>query len=143
MMTGFNGRRRARGQVSLEFLVLFAAFLAFLGIWFGVIARTGEGVQKGVEAAYLQETAARIAGALDSACLMGEGNVRVVEAKLAGSAQLEVRGRRLFLTGEGGNAVREDLECDAGGALFALSNGQKVEVRRSGGVTEIISLPIN
>ena len=81
----------------MEFLVLFAAFLAFLGIWFGVIARTGEGVQKGVEAAYLQETAARIAGALDSACLMGEGNVRVVEAKLAGSAQLEVRGRRLFL----------------------------------------------
>lgn len=132
-----------RGQASLEFLVLFAAFLAFLGIWFGVIARTGEGVQKGVEAARLEEAAARIASALDSACLMGEGNVRVVEAKLAGKAQLEVRGKRLFLVGESGNAVRENLECDAGGALFALSDGQKVEVRRENGATGIKPLPIN
>jgi hypothetical protein len=126
----------------LEFLVLFAAFLAFLGIWLGVIARTGEGVQAGIEAADLQATGARLASALDSACLMGEGNVRIVEAQLAGAAQVEVRGDRLFLVGKSG-AVREELKCDAGSALFDLQNGQKVEVRRSNGATGIAPLPIN
>ncbi|MFA6036055.1 MAG: class III signal peptide-containing protein [Candidatus Micrarchaeia archaeon] len=142
MMTGFNRQEQARGQVSLEFLVLFAAFLAFLGIWLGVIARTGEGVQAGVEAADLQATGARLASALDSACLMGDGNVRIVEAQLAGAAQVEVRGDRLFLIGEKG-AVRQELKCDAGTALFELQNGQKVEVRREAGATLIAPMPIS
>jgi len=117
-----------KAQVSLEFLVLAAAFLAFLAAWLPVIAKVKGSAESGAEAAYLQEAAARIAGALDSVCLMGEGNVRVVEIRLARDAKLELTGRKLFLVA-GGNAVEKDLRCEAEGAGMVLEDGERLEVR--------------
>ncbi|VVC04591.1 Uncharacterised protein [Candidatus Burarchaeum australiense] len=129
----------ARAQVSLEFLVLVAAFLAFLAAWMPVISRINADAGKGIAEMQARETASGLAAALDDVCMLGEGNVRMVDVKLAGPADVEGRGKRVFVVGKG-YAVAADMLCSSGPdfrlhvdgnariRVYAQEGGVKVEL---------------
>ena len=86
-----------RGQVSLELLVVLAIFLAVLGAWMaGVVEVQAEmGRAFGAESASI--AAGRLASAMDSACVMGDGNREALDIYLPDNATVGVEGNRLVL----------------------------------------------
>ncbi|MDO8339029.1 MAG: class III signal peptide-containing protein [Candidatus Burarchaeum sp.] len=136
---------RSRAQVSLEFLIILAAFLAFLAVWIPVLGKINDGAQQGIATGYAKESAARLAAALDDVCMLGEGNVRLVEMRLAGPARVEGKGKKVFVvSGAGGYAVSADRLCgsgsgasDSGNFVLELEGSTKLKVWSEAGSTQV------
>ena len=130
-----------RGQVSLEFLIILAAFLAFLAVWIPVLGKINSGAQQGIAVGYAKESAVRLAAALDDVCMLGQGNVRVVEMRLAGPAQVEGKGKKVFVTGKTGEyAVSADRLCGSGqenAFVFELEGDSTLKVWSEDGLERV------
>ncbi|MFH0818158.1 MAG: class III signal peptide-containing protein [Candidatus Micrarchaeota archaeon] len=98
-----------RAQVSLEFLVLLAAFLAFTGVWLSLIFSVEHGITKSLEYSKIEALASDIREAADAICLMGPGSSK--EVKIGLSAKLEFSGKEMKLS-SGGKVVKKPLRCE-------------------------------
>ncbi|RLG20090.1 hypothetical protein DRN67_00880 [Candidatus Micrarchaeota archaeon] len=126
-----------RAQVSLEFLILLIAFLAFLAAWLPLLAEIKEGAERRVALNRAREAGARLAGALDDVCILGEGNVRELELNFVDEVKVEVKGRRVFVIGKNyavsierlcsGSEFSMEFEGQARLRISAEDGGIKVE----------------
>jgi len=125
-----------RAQVSLELLVLVAAFLAFLAAWLPVLGGIKEGAERGIAVSLARDSAARLAGALDDVCMLGEGNARVVEVRLAGGARVEGRGKKVFVVGKD-YTVGADRLCSSDEFMLELDGSARLRVSHEGGSVRV------
>ena len=70
-----------RAQISVETLLVFLLFLVLLGIAYTAASKLGAASQNQINAALSRETYNELSSRLESACLLGQGNVRVVDVK--------------------------------------------------------------
>lgn len=133
--------KMGRAQLSLEFLILLAAFLAFLALWIPVLAKVKAGSEEGMAIAYARESAARLAGALDDVCMLGRGNVREIEMRLVGPAQIEGKGKKVFVVGKAGEyAVSADRLCGSGNSgnfVLQLEGKERLRVSSEAGSVRV------
>jgi len=132
----------SRAQVSLEFLIILAAFLAFLAVWIPVLGKINSGEEQGIAVGYARESAVRLAGALDDVCMLGEGNVRIVEMRLARPGRVEGKGKKVFVVGKAGEyAVSADRLCGSGNSgdnfVFELAGDAKLKVWSEAGSIQV------
>ena len=129
-----------KAQVSLEFLVLMAAFLAFLAAWLPLIGKMKADSERALSISYARESAARLAGALDDVCMLGGGNVREVDVRLVGGARVEGKGNRVFIVGKE-YAVGADRLCSTTDFQLVLDGPGRLRVgaRESAVVVEAIN----
>jgi len=121
------------GQISLESLLLFLIFLSLLGISLAASGRISAAAQSRIayekSASDFQDFAAN----LKSACVLGNGNVRVVELS-GGAARLAAGGKTLgFTAGNFSSQLNSSCELavlqPATAAEFTIENkGGKIEI---------------
>ena len=70
-----------RAQISVETLLVFLLFLVLLGIAYTAASKLGAASQNQINAALSRETLNELSSRIESVCLLGEGNKRVVDVK--------------------------------------------------------------
>lgn len=83
--------RRLRGQSSIEFLILLAAFFAFLAAWVPVINSVRQASAESMEQKYAELALSDLVGAGDEVFILGSGNAREVEGEAARECERELR----------------------------------------------------
>ena len=68
-----------RGQLSLEFLIVFAVFLAVLLLAVTAISKISYEEERTMERAFGKLALSDISSAANNACVLGDGNVRIVK----------------------------------------------------------------
>lgn len=124
----------AKAQVSLEFLVLFVAFMAFLSVWVSLILTVAEGVGESIEFSNLCALGADIREAADAVCLMGPGSSRVVEPDFG--AEVGFSGRTLTVS-SGGMKVVESMRCESARASMKLNIGGELRIENREGKLDV------
>ncbi len=125
---------RGKAQVSLEFLVLLAAFLAFLTVWLSLILKVEGGIEKSLEFSRLEAAASDIREAADAVCLMGPGSSNAM--KVSGNAKLTLSGKEMALE-MGGRAVKEVLRCESSGKSIAIAGPSELVLENLEGKIKI------
>ena len=126
------GGRRA--QVSLEFLVLLAAFLAFLSVWLSLILKVEGGIERSLEFSRLEAAASDIREAADAVCLMGPGSSKSVP--VGGDSEVTFSRKQLELEANK-RVVREALRCESFGESIEIAGTGELVLENAGGVIKI------
>jgi len=115
-----NGRIRAsaacrsfsKAQISVETLLVFLVFLVILGIAYTASTKLGAASQQSIGKALSRETFNELSSKIEEACLLGNGNVRIVQVKGQPMA-LSASGRTItFNVGEPEFTAQKDFYCD-------------------------------
>lgn len=93
-------------QVSLEYMLVMLALLTFLTVWFSSILSTQTTVNTALERSETALLADRLAEAINSVCLMGSGNKRVLKVSSLGETRVILNGTHLTI----GNFTRR-IHC--------------------------------
>ncbi len=72
---------QSRAQLSLELLMVFLIFLSLLAISYAAASKAGDVAQRKIAQELSQSSFNGFASALDSACSLGNGNVRIVKIR--------------------------------------------------------------
>ena len=71
----------SRAQASIETLIVFIIFLSAFGIVYAASSRLAAGAQTRLDTSLSQSSFSEFSAKLQSACALGNGNVREVEVK--------------------------------------------------------------
>lgn len=98
-----------RGQVSVELLVVMAAFFAFLVAWLPVVLNVGSAASADVAARYAQLAATDIQKSAEEVALLGPGNSKQLEIVLQADTEFgfESEAIRLVYSDDSGRRVVE------------------------------------
>ncbi|MFC2174707.1 hypothetical protein ACFLQ2_02445 [archaeon] len=77
-----------RGQVSLEFMVVLAVFLAAMALWLTGVNQASGAITVALGAKQSVLAAERLASTINAVCVMGSGNSLDTEAYVAGNASV-------------------------------------------------------
>lgn len=132
---------RTRAQVSLEFLLVLAAFLAFLALWVPVQIELIETTKASLQAKQLQLALADVKNAADAVCTLGNGNEKTIgittpDATLAmenNTLSIKSTGNasRQFSLEEQTRCVLENKTINLSGKTSLTIMNEKQEVRIS------------
>ena len=122
-MAALATRRFERAQVSLEFLVLMAAFLAFLLVWLSLILDVKKGIDGSLSFSLLMATASDLREAADAVCLMGPGSSKEVAIKAGAAVELSGREMRVSSSGKVASLA---LRCETIGGKDKLAGNSAV-----------------
>ena len=114
----------SKGQITIEFLLLFAIFLSLLVIFVPVIMDAYVGSKALVLRHTKEKIATQLEGEINKLCILGEKNVRYVYI----SFPLEVRINASGNTIDVGGILREST-CEVFGDIFIQSGKIKLENR--------------
>lgn len=115
-----------RGQLSLEFLLVFAIFLALLLVSLSAISKIREVEEQQIAKRFANLMLADIANAVDEVCILGDGNSRNVRGEI-GEFELELVGKRELELRVKGGSTRKSIMCDAELLNGSFSGGAFVE----------------
>jgi uncharacterized protein (UPF0333 family) len=122
-----NGRIRAsaacrsssKAQISVETLLVFLVFLIILGIAYTASTKLGAASQQGIGKALSRETFNELSSKIEEACLLGNGNVRIVRVK-GQAVSLSSSGRTLQFTAPEFSG-QKDFSCEISSAPESAS----------------------
>ena len=86
-----------RGQLSLEFLLLFAIFLAALAMLAIAAFKTNNSAKSTVNGLLLQKALSDISNIANDICVLGEGNRRQLHLSLTEEVSLLASGRNITI----------------------------------------------
>jgi hypothetical protein len=87
----------ARGQLSLETLLVFTIFISLLGISYTATSKVGEIAQKKMVEELAKRSFEDFSAKLSSACSLGNGNIRTAEIR-GDAAKIESNGRGVLFS---------------------------------------------
>ena len=123
----------SRAQASIETLLVFLIFLSAFGIVYAASSRLAAGAQSRLDTSLSQSTFSDFAAKLQSACSLGNGNVRVVEVK-GKPAMLIAEGNGVTFAADGFSA-RANSSCEI--SLTTSSPGRSFRIVNTNGTLEI------
>ena len=88
---------KLRGQLTLEFLILFAVFMALLGLWVPVLAGVKKNTEQTISNLQLDSTLSSLIVFADELCVLGPGNIRVFSFSFIKEVSLSASGHNLEL----------------------------------------------
>lgn len=130
-----EGERMAKGQQSLELLILLAAFFAFLAVWVTVINSVRQGSAESMEQKYAELALSDLVGAGDEVYILGSGNARELELRLMGNATVSFdAGNASISILNGSRSWGREVRFRTGDAGIELEKGvNRLLVRNEGG----------
>lgn len=123
-------RKHSRAQVSLEFLVLLTAILAFLSIWLSLILSVRTGVTTSLDHLQLEAMASDLREAADAVCLMGPGSSK--EAELAGGVRIDFS-TDSFTLYSGKERIKKELRCPGTESSVSIPKKRTALIRNADG----------
>jgi len=133
----------SRAQASIETLLVFLIFLSAFGIVYAASSRLASGAQTRLDTSLSQSSFSDFSAKLQSACSLGNGNVREVEVK-GKPATLALSDEAARLPGSGGSSLifttgsfsaRANSTC--GISLAASSPSRFFRIENKDGMLEI------
>ncbi len=98
----------AKGQVSLEFLLVAVAFLAFLSVWISLVFTVKDGVERSIEIERIRGIASDVRNTADAVCIMGPGSSKSIEIE---DVRLEFKGKELIAHTDS-DKIQYSLRCE-------------------------------
>lgn len=114
-----------RGQITLEFILLFAIFLAFLIIWLPTITKARDDIIRTMASFYKANVLAAVRNAADEICILGPGNSRAIDITLLEDAVLSARENSISLS-DGYGSVAEQTRCGMSTTSITVRRGRLV-----------------
>ena len=122
------------GQISLEFLLIFAIFLSVLGVFLFSFSKMRNQTESALEGVLLSKIANDISYGINSVCILGDGNAREVNIGTTPEIQFSCNETALSMRSMGDVEVREaDCKIACAGKI-----GSKIKIENRNG-TVIIS----
>ena len=136
-----NGRMRAsaacrsfsKAQISVETLLVFLVFLVILGIAYTASTKLGAASQQSIGKALSRETFNELSSKIEEACLLGNGNVRIVQVK-GQVVSLSASGRALQFTAPD-FSEQKNFSCDINSVPASASTA--FTIRNENGIIKI------
>ncbi len=100
-----------KGQLSLEFLIVFTIFLALLVVSLSAIAKIKQVQDREIEKKFAELAASDIANTIDEVCILGEGNSRVVGTNLNEFELFSTEEKEIQIEYQG-SSISRDTMCD-------------------------------
>lgn len=125
-------KQMVRAQLSLEFLILLAAFVAFLIVWIPLVLGIKEAGEDALAREYAKLALADMKNAADDVCVFGKNNAREVRADLMGEWKIGVNENEMRISNAHGVIFSEKTKCALERAEFELKNGDEVIVKNNG-----------
>ncbi|MFA6328016.1 MAG: hypothetical protein WCY41_01075 [Candidatus Micrarchaeia archaeon] len=123
MQRGAFGRIHA--QASIETLLVFLIFLSAFGMAYAASSRLAAGAQARLDTSLSQSSFSDFSAKLQSACALGNGNVRVVEVK-GKAATLSAEEKSITFTA-GSFTAAANSSCEISLAAGAASKFFRIE----------------
>ncbi|MEW6329734.1 MAG: class III signal peptide-containing protein [Candidatus Micrarchaeota archaeon] len=120
-----------RAQVSLEFLILLAAFVAFLTIWVPLVFGVRQAGEDALSREYAKLALADIKNAADEVCILGKNNAREIELNLRGKWKMSVEGSEIRID-NGATSFTEKTKCAMERDEFELDGRETVVIKNDG-----------
>lgn len=76
-----NRVKKKKAQLSFELLLVFLIFLSLLAISYAAASKAGDAAQRKISYELSKSSFGEFSSALDSACSLGSGNVRIVKVR--------------------------------------------------------------
>ncbi len=119
-----------KAQLSLEFLMVFAVFLAVLLLAVGAISKISYVEERAKEKAFGELALSDMSSAANSACVLGNGNVRVV--KMPDNAiSFSFSGNEISASCGNWSGIT-GIECEVSGGLLRTAGGNVTIENRAG-----------
>lgn len=122
---------RMRAQISLEFLLIAAAFLAVLGLLIPIVVNTYSQTREQIAAVRARSALERLVVVADELCALGSGSRRAVEISFARETELNASGRVVSALGLSRIAVCEFDQFSANftsRSLLLSNEGGKIRI---------------
>lgn len=113
-----------KGQVSLEFIVVIAIFLAVLGVWLGGVNEVQDAISLAMGTQQANIAAEKIATAINSVCVMGAGNSIKIDVNIPGKAKFTHNGDLIMKWNK--KEFEKRSYCDF--ESFSLEGKQKLKI---------------
>ena len=123
----------SKAQISVETLLVFLVFLVILGIAYTASTKLGAASQQSIGKALSRETFNELSKKIEEACLLGNGNVRIVQVK-GQAVSLSASGRALEFTAPDFSA-QKDFSCDIDPTPASAKTA--FTIRNEGGIIKI------
>ncbi|MEM3431409.1 MAG: class III signal peptide-containing protein [Candidatus Micrarchaeia archaeon] len=121
-----------KGQLSIEFLLIFAIFLSILSLFFVNFLKMKDRVQKDINEILLSKYLDDIENSINSICILGEGNERILSLNFPEETNLSLNGRELILASTNINksfVSKCNVDIDQG--IITIKNGNiKIESKK-------------
>jgi len=105
--------RNSRAQASIETLLVFLIFLSAFGIVYAASSRLASAAQSRLDMSLSKSSFSEFSAKLQSACSLGNGNVR----------EIEVKGKSATLVLAGGDTEQAALASDSSGGSIIFTAG--------------------
>jgi uncharacterized protein (UPF0333 family) len=100
-----------RGQLSLEFLLLFAIFLAALAIFSMTALNTNNSAKSTVNGLLSQKVITDLANTANDICILGEGNRRQLHVSFVDNVVISTSGQNITIT-YNGKQFNKMIDCE-------------------------------
>ena len=120
-----------RAQLSIEFLILLAAFLAFLILWVPLVFGVRQAGEDVLAREYAKLALADIKNAAEDVCVLGKNNARGVNVNLKGEWKVTTSENEIKI-GNGATVFNEKTRCALERAEFGLSGREIVVIKNDG-----------
>lgn len=104
-------------------LILLAVFLAVLSLYLSFYFSLKEGISQRFDAFYIESAADKLQSALDTLCVLGDGNGIEVEMPFPFGMEAGISGRNLTLSAKNFTTKRS-LLCTPGDAALNMTAGK-------------------
>lgn len=123
----------AKAQASLELLIVFLVFLSALGISLAATSKIGAAVQEKENYNLAAASFRGLSAKIESACAMGNGNIRLAEISGA-KAKVSSDGKSIFFSAGSFNSS-QNFSCEI--ASLADSPSSSFRIENKDGAIEI------
>jgi uncharacterized protein (UPF0333 family) len=128
-----------RGQLSLEFLLLFAIFLAALAILSIAAFNTNNSAKSTVNGLLSQKALSDISNIANDLCVLGEGNGRQLRLSFAENVSLLASGRNITIT-YNNDVFSRTVTCEVSDTELIVKD-TVLNIEKNGSKIRITSLP--
>ena len=115
-----------KGQLSLEFLLIFAIFLSAISIFLFSFAKIKTQTEASLDQILTNKIGNDLAYAINSLCILGDGNKREIGSNLVSDLVLVCNQETIFVSSNGQNSTYS-VNCNAVCSNYSHKSSIKIE----------------
>ncbi len=127
----YHGKSR-KGQLSIEFLLIFAIFLSILSLFLMNFLKIKDRVQQDIREILFSKYSNDIENSINSICILGEGNERILSFNFPENVSFTSKNGELILTSKNINkSLVSKCTIDIDQGSISIKNGNiKIESKK-------------
>jgi len=122
-----------KGQMSLEFLLIFAIFLSVLSVFLASLSKVKSDTEASLDQILLNRLGNDLVYSINSICILGDGNKREIESAFISGTAMSCAGNK-FSVSLKNSTLYYELNCDA---VCDYNGGDKIKLENRNGTVHV------